>query len=837
MITLRSFHALFQRYSALHRHIPLLSRKIYSKDGTLVARIEKEGVVGNMHRLRGWTFAQQIVLETENRVILTVGATVPRSDVQAHYGGVLNTGFDLQIPDSTSQCDVTFVNNGIVTTRRLRRPWRIVRILEGVRLGAGLGWAGVRGLPAIRAYLTSTDAQVRDAAKQRLKQLMSMGGRALQRDHLFGPWEIGAMASPAMKGKANRLTIVLPVYNAFELLCECLARVVAHTDADWHVILIEDCSTDPRIRPYLREWTAKHSPDRATLLENDSNLGFIGAVNRGFELALKRGVPIVLLNSDALVPKGWASRLLAPLASLDVASATPMSNDAEILNTPVICHRETLVPGQADLIDTQARVLLANALPVTLPTGVGFCMAISPHWLERVPEFDPIFGRGYGEEVDWCRKIMRMGGRHVGVPNLFVEHRGGVSFGSDEKRRLIEANGRIVTSRHVGFDAEVQEFIASDPLIGPRLILGLTAVSTNREVPVYLCHSLGGGAEDAMMRQVRKDLSQGLASVILRVGGRFRYGVELYTPEGITYGNTEEEAALEHLWRAIPRMHLIYICGVGDADAPSLPERMVHWASDASVRLTIEIHDFFPLSPSYTLLDGSCKYQGPPIAGADDDAAHRCRDREGRVIGLSEWQAGWRKAMVRADHIVVFSKDSHNILLAVWPDLVHAIVVQPHPPLHEVPPIVRDARIPARTIGVLGNIGRQKGAEVLAEMSRQLSPSEGEGLVLIGNIDPTYPLSHPALIHGSYAREDIATLAENYGIDCWLIPSIWPETFCFTIREALATGLPVWCFDLGAQAEALRAAGQDNHILPTPSHPDEMRAILDRILDGEARLR
>lgn len=340
-----------------------------------------------------------------------------------------------------------------------------------------------------------------------------------------------------------------------------------------------------------------------------------------------------------------------------------------------------------------------------------------------------------------------------------------------------------------------------------------------------------------MMRQVCEDLSQGLASVILRVGGRFRYGVELHAPEGVTYGNTDEEGALEHLWRAIPRMHLIYICGVGDADAPGLPERLVHWAAAPSVRLTIEIHDFFPLSPSYTLLDGSGRYRGPPIAGADDDVAHSYRNREGRTISLSEWQASWHKALTRADQIVVFSENSYDMLMAVWQELSPAIVVRPHPPLNEVPRIVRSTRVPARTIGVLGNIGRQKGAEVLAEMSRRLSPSDGEGLVLIGNIDPTYPLSNPALIHGSYAREDIVTLAENYGIDCWLIPSIWPETFCFTIREALATGLPVWCFDLGAQAEALRAAGQDDHILPTPSHPDETRAILDRILGGEARLR
>ncbi len=46
----------------------------------------------------------------------------------------------------------------------------------------------------------------------------------------------------------------------------------------------------------------------------------------------------------------------------------------------------------------------------------------------------------------------------------------------------------------------------------------------------------------------------------------------------------------------------------------------------------------------------------------------------------------------------------------------------------------------------------------------------------------------------------------RYGITDWLIPSIWPETFSFATHEALDTGLPVWCFDLGAQSEAVRAS-------------------------------
>ena len=42
--------------------------------------------------------------------------------------------------------------------------------------------------------------------------------------------------------------------------------------------------------------------------------------------------------------------------------------------------------------------------------------------------------------------------------------------------------------------------------------------------------------------------------------------------------------------------------------------------------------------------------------------------------------------------------------------------------------------------------------------------------------------------------------------DLAFLPSIWPETWCFTLSEAWAAGLYAVVFDLGAQAERMRAS-------------------------------
>ena len=86
------------------------------------------------------------------------------------------------------------------------------------------------------------------------------------------------------------MTLILPVYNAFELLEEVLERVLRHTDLPWKLIVIEDCSSDARVRPFLQGWAATHEdahPGQVELMLNRENQGFIRSVNAGAETGLQ----------------------------------------------------------------------------------------------------------------------------------------------------------------------------------------------------------------------------------------------------------------------------------------------------------------------------------------------------------------------------------------------------------------------------------------------------------------------------------------------------------------------------------------------------------------------
>ncbi len=782
-------------------------------------RIDSQRLERNRLILEGWTGAERIGLRL-NRVTIWTTPALAGPDPGLR-------GFTLDLPFEIGTPEI-LIHDADGIERATPLPAIAPLRLKLARHMLFIPYVGALfGLiPQLWSWKRGGDLGAREIVKERLGLVPRSDAVEMERDAL--------VPTPLPPVGFACTTVVIPVYNAFDLLPEVLSRAERHADLPIRLIVIEDASPDPKIRPWLRDWA--QDPARihpVTLLENPENLGFIRSVNRGIEEALARHPddPVVLLNSDALLPAGWTSRLIAPLAGRDVASVTPMSNDAEIFNVPVICRRGCLPPGLADALDEAARSLPAH--PIEAPTGVGFCMAMAPGFLARLPALDTIFGRGYGEETDWCQRARALGGRHLGIANLFVEHRGGSSFGSEAKLKLLAKNGAEISRRYPHYDAEVQGFIRNDPMTTARLALGLSwaALRQSGPVSVWLAHAMGGGAENDLKRRISDEIAQGAASVVLRVGQGHRWKLELHTAEGVTQGLSNDLGLIRDLIARLPRRRILYSCGVGERDPLLLPDLLLDLAGRGDDPLPggpqaieVLVHDFFMVSPSYTLMGKNHAYAGPPRpeTPAGNDPTHSAERPGGVAVALADWQAHWGRLMALADKITVFSDSSRAIITEVYPEAAGAIRVEPHALLTAIPAISPAHHADGRVVlGALGNIGVQKGAAVLQDLSRRIARTPGLrdrlGLVVIGQLDPAYRLSAPAQVHGSYEWRDLPGLVARYGITHWIIPSVWPETFSFTTHEAIATGMPVIAFDLGAQADALKAAksrGMPAFLLP-----------------------
>jgi len=104
---------------------------------------------------------------------------------------------------------------------------------------------------------------------------------------------------------------------------------------------------------------------------------------------------------------------------------------------------------------------------------VGFCMYIRREALEAFGLFDAErFGRGYGEENDFCMRAGKAGWRNVLAGDVFVYHEGSVSF-SEERLALQATAGKVLVEAHPDYPAKVHEFLVADPAHGLRCAVDL----------------------------------------------------------------------------------------------------------------------------------------------------------------------------------------------------------------------------------------------------------------------------------------------------------------------------------------------------------------------------
>lgn len=251
-------------------------------------------------------------------------------------------------------------------------------------------------------------------------------------------------------------TVVVPVFNAAGQLERCLRALRATIDSDTVVIVIDDASSDPHVGEVLEARACNWQVVRRIV-----NRGFVSCANLG--MALAGQADVVLLNSDTVPAGDWLQRIArCAAADLKIASITPFTNNGEIASLPDLCRAAPL-PDDPEAWAAACRRAGPPQYP-EIPTAVGFCMYLRRACIDRIGGFDgQAFGRGYGEENDWCMRAAADGWRHVLCDDAFVAHEGNASFGplglgpgEDAMRALLE--------RHPDYLEIVQDFIQRDPL-------------------------------------------------------------------------------------------------------------------------------------------------------------------------------------------------------------------------------------------------------------------------------------------------------------------------------------------------------------------------------------
>lgn len=98
-----------------------------------------------------------------------------------------------------------------------------------------------------------------------------------------------------------KVSLIIPVYNSYDLLNDCIRSILNQTFIDFELIMVDDGSTDKSLE-LCREWSTK---DNRIKVFHQKNLGPSAARNTGISMA--NGKWIVFVDSDDTILPSYLS--------------------------------------------------------------------------------------------------------------------------------------------------------------------------------------------------------------------------------------------------------------------------------------------------------------------------------------------------------------------------------------------------------------------------------------------------------------------------------------------------------------------------------------------------
>lgn len=616
------------------------------------------------------------------------------------------------------------------------------------------------------------------------------------------------------------VTIVIPVYKGIAETKNCINSVVnSKNEADYRLIVISDYSPEEQMLPELLDLQKKYDFD---LLANDHNLGFVATVNKGMKYA--GNADVILLNSDTVVPDGWLDAIQqAAYSSPTIGTVTPMSNNATICSFPGFCIDNDLPTGYS--VESLAYLCKKNQeTEIDLPTAHGYCMFIKREVLNEVGLFDEQkWGKGYAEENDFSLRANKLGWRHVMTNKTFIHHLGSVSFASDAEG-FIATNLQKLNGLYPDYPKLVENFIRKDPARRLRNELAVKILkdesvafdpktSAKGKSILFVSLSIGGGtkkATDDLIKLLKKEGQNVYYLTPEKQGSIWR----LSSSNSNVYADYDSDIEVNDLVKILQELdvwHIHYHNVLGFKDGIwSLPSLL-------KCEYDITVHDYYAVCPRVNFVSFNDEYCGEKGRSQCQTCLKDLGVHEASVItfkDLNEDVQNWRDSFYNkfksARKVFTPSGDTKQRLLRYF-DLENAIHhYHPEEAKSVVLSKLRKNNGEKINLGFIGAIGPHKGINVIKEMAIEIDRQKLPiNLKIIGytSDDEFFQDYDFVKVTGKYKQDELAGLVNKEQVDAFFLTSIWPETFSYTLSEALREGRYIYCFNIGAFPERLGQEG------------------------------
>ncbi len=624
----------------------------------------------------------------------------------------------------------------------------------------------------------------------------------------------------------RKIDIIVPIYNAFEYTQECIKSVLKHTDLSLNrLVLINDKSPDEKILPMLLKYKSENSDKNIEVVDNEENLGFVKTVNKGMLLSES---DVILLNSDTEVTKNWIEKITACAYSNEyIATVTPLTNNGTIASVPNFGIDNELPKNMSlDEYSQMIENISAHRYP-QLTTGNGFCLFIKRSVIDEIGVFDDeTFGKGYGEENDFCYRALDYGYSHVLCDDTFIYHKGTQSFKKENltasRAALIDKHMALLKAKYPLYVNKTDLFLAINPLKDIQENIDLNIALYKKKKILYLVNEwetdmvMTGGTSLHLKDIILANNKNNIASLVL-APDKFdlsRFKLYLYTDSyareianyktdinqysQIAYTNNCCIKMLENIFESFK----IDILHVHHFLFQSFD--VIDIAKKYNVYSVVTLHDLYMICPSINKVykDKYCEY----------DSSSNCKDCLKKRYGLGNdiienWQKTCKNVLSKFDLRIVPSENTQKLFKAIYPELDFEVVE------HGVEVIDVSCVKPVKTNGCfnvafVGAMAIHKGGNILKELKNK-NVGKDIKIHLFGKseIPALYKSNANYINHGPYSRGELPKLLIENGIDLVCIFATWPETYSYTLTECYMAHIPILTFDLGAVGDRVKKDG------------------------------
>lgn len=662
------------------------------------------------------------------------------------------------------------------------------------------------------------------------------------------------------KGNGLGTVVIIPVYKGKEETIACVQSVLASLSSGVILQFVNDCSPDLDLVEWLEEQVDNET---VFLIHHIENMGFPCAVNTGMQAW--PGYDVILLNSDTLVPKGWIDCLIkAAYCSEDIGTVTPFSNDASIFSYPYH-DKENPVPTLTSVQNfMQYLQKIHKNKVIDVPTGHGFCLFIRHDCLSQIGLFrEELFAQGYGEENDFCMRAQHLGWRHVLAADVFVGHKGGVSF-QNSKNSLLKRNLAILNRLYPDYDEMVMDYIDEDFLRSVRYKIDLYRLQTLEkkyekqrkplQYGVFITHTYGGGVERAVQERANELRLRGIIPFFIRptlLGDACRCEIQFNSPSAT---RVDIEDLYPNFVFSLPSEYDELLLFLKNRKIDSFEVHhfaghhvvIHHLLQDLGIEYDMYLHDYMSFCPRISLINTDDVYCQEPskLSTCQKCIGKECFDEE-KPIKIKEWIARSTQELQVAKSIIVPSEDTANRISRHFPTIkgikihhlendradlsLEQLAYFSQGIISNQDEHLMESHYRFR-ICIIGAIGIEKGFNILQELVKDSNdrdlPLE---FVLVGRTvdDRLFFDIDRIFITGTYQEEEAIALVKKQQADIAFFPAIWPETWCYALSIAWRSGLETVVFDLGAPAQRVKNTQRGLILSPLMTIPEINDMLLD----------